>query len=91
MLARLKAFADRANTYRNFWLGFVGGSLFIFAIGAREAGFSLWATSHLGVFGGIAIAFVDGAAAVGVLVVWPFLVAAAFGRPPNVPPGPVKG
>lgn len=57
------------------------------AIGGREP-LDLWAAAHLDGLAAIARAYVDGAAAVGLYAIWPAIIAAALGRPPNVPGGP---
>ena len=71
------------------WTGVVLAIVSIGAIGGRDD-LDLWATVHLGRFAAVARAYVDGAAAVGLYVIWPAIIAAALGRPPNVPGGPSK-
>jgi hypothetical protein len=87
-IARIWACLRSLNTHPVCWAGlfFAFGSLF--AIGCAHFWNESWATTHLHGFAGVVHALVDGAATVGLVVIWPAIIAAALGRPPTIASGP---
>jgi hypothetical protein len=85
--SKIAPFLTRFNRHTICWSGVVLAFVSLGAIGGKEQ-LDLWATTHLGGVGSVVTAFVDGAATVGLVIVWPAIIAAALGRPPNIPGSP---
>lgn len=84
---RIAPFLTRFNSHKVLWGGVFIAFASLGAIGGRDA-MDSWATAHLDGVASFARAFVDGAATVGLYAIWPAIIAAALGRPPNIPGAP---
>jgi hypothetical protein len=84
----LRAFFNSLNTHKVFGVG-VGTALASTAAIVARPFVDSFAAQHLGAAAPIATWYMDGVANAAMAALPPAILAAGFGRPPNVPPGPV--
>ena len=84
-----KAFLDSINTHKIFGIG-VGTAIASTALIVAKPFLDSYAMAHLGAAAPIATWYVDGAANAAMAALPPAILAAGFGRPPNVPKGAVS-
>lgn len=92
--ARIRDFLNRINTHRVCGVGLLTGGIAIPILAAAPLA-RAYIGAHPNKFGGvvgaqIAFAYINIATSWATAVLPPALLAAAFGRPPNVPSGPVR-